>query len=144
MPCGSDALARLDTLGDAGRLAAAIAQVIELGAADLAAADHLDRIDHRRIEREDALDALAIRDLADREALLQAAAVASDAHALIGLDAGALALDHLDVDDHGVAGLELRHFLAARKAGNLFLLDGLDKVHRRLSARTVRAHLALG
>jgi hypothetical protein len=34
-------------LGDASRLAGAAAEVIELGAADLAAADDLDRVDRR-------------------------------------------------------------------------------------------------
>ena len=60
-------------LGDAGRLAAQAAQVIELGAADLAAAHDLDRVDHRRVEREHALDALAVGNLADREVLVEAA-----------------------------------------------------------------------
>src|SRR5207245_9112833 len=85
-------------LGDARLLAAQTAQVIELGAAHLAAAHDLDRVDHRRIEREHALDALAIGDLAHREALVDAAAGARDAHAVIRLHARALALDHLDVD----------------------------------------------
>ena len=75
-------------LGDAGALAAQAAQVIQLGAADLAAAHDLDRVDHRRVEREHALDALAVGDLADREVLLQARAGAADADALVGLDAG--------------------------------------------------------
>ena len=75
-------------LGDAGRLAATIAQVIELGAAHLAAAHDLDRLDQRRIDREDALDALAIGNLADGEVLVEAGARTRDAHALIGLHAG--------------------------------------------------------
>src|SRR4051794_36713535 len=90
-------------LADAGRLAAQATQVIELGAPDLAAPHHLDRIDHRRIQRKDALDAFAIRNLAHREILVEAAAGTADAHALIGLHARALALDHLDVDDDGIA-----------------------------------------
>ena len=55
-------------LGDAGRLAGAAAQIIELGAADGAAAHDLDLVDVGRIKREDALDALAEADLADGEA----------------------------------------------------------------------------
>ncbi len=70
-----------------GPLAAPVAQIIELGAPDFAAADDLDRIDHRRIDRKDALDAFAIGDLADGEALIEAAAVAGDADAFIGLNA---------------------------------------------------------
>src|ERR1700704_3037063 len=44
-------------LGDARRLAAAAAQVIELGAAHRAAAHHLDAGEARAVEREHALDA---------------------------------------------------------------------------------------
>src|SRR5262249_1876166 len=78
------------TLDDAGRLAAASAQIIELGAAHLASAHHLDRLDQRRVHREDALHALAVRDLAHGEVLVDPAAGPPDAHALIGLHAGTL------------------------------------------------------
>src|SRR5579862_2182911 len=54
-------------LGDARRFAPAAAQVIELGAAHVAAAHHLDRGDARRMQWEDALDAFAVGDLAQRE-----------------------------------------------------------------------------
>src|SRR5688572_3290166 len=60
-------------LRDARRFAGAPTQIIELGAADGTAADDLDRIDVRRIKREDALDALPEADLADGEAAAQAA-----------------------------------------------------------------------
>src|SRR5580692_6020881 len=43
-----DGLGVLGLLDDAGRLAAQVAQVIELGATHLAAAHDLDRVDHRR------------------------------------------------------------------------------------------------
>ena len=105
----------LDALGDARRFAAAVAQIIELGAPDLAAAHHLDRIDHRRIDGKYALDAFAVGDLADGEAFLQAAAAAGDADAFIGLNAGALAFGDLDVDDDRVAGGEIRD-LADRRS----------------------------
>src|SRR5271167_1817745 len=90
-------------LGDAGRLPAAIAQVIELGAPDLAAPDHLNRIDHRRIDRKDALYALAVGNLAHREVLVEAVAAPRDADAFVSLDAGPFAFSHLDVDDDGIA-----------------------------------------
>src|SRR4029078_5962345 len=83
--------------GDARRLAAQVAQVIELGAAHLAAADELDRIDHRGEHGKHALDALAIRNLPHGEALVQAMAGAADAYSLLGLDAGAVAFLDLDV-----------------------------------------------
>src|SRR6185437_15172424 len=106
-------------LDDAGRLAAQIAQVIQLGATHLAAAHHLDRVDHRRHHREYALDAFAVGNLADRKALVEATAGAADADAFIGLHAGAVAFDHLDVDDQGVAGSEIRN---RPRGGQLFEL----------------------
>src|SRR3954454_3242764 len=116
-------------LGDARGLAAQTAQVIELGAAHLAAAYDLDRVDHRRIERKDALHALAIGDLADGEVLIEAGARPSDADALIGLDAGALALHHLDVDQHRIARAKIRNLLAGRKLCDLLLFELLNQIH---------------
>src|SRR5205807_2423289 len=65
--------------GDAGRLAAALAQVIQLGTPHRAAAHHLDRGDARRVQREDAFDALAVRDLAQREVGVDPGVAARDA-----------------------------------------------------------------
>src|ERR1700753_183612 len=69
----------VDALGNTRRLAAAIAQIIEPGATTLAAAHDLHGIDHRRENRENALDTLAVGNLANGEALLQSAAAACDA-----------------------------------------------------------------
>src|SRR6059058_1351892 len=99
------------SLDDAGRLAAQVAEIIQLGAAHLAAAHHLDRVDHRRHHREHAFHALAVGNLSHREALVEPAAGTADADAFIGLHARAVAFDHLDVDDHGVAGSEFRNLL---------------------------------
>ena len=128
---GVEALgARVRALEDARRLAAPAAQVIELGAAHLAAADDLDLGDVGRMHGEHALHTLAVGDLAHRKALVDAAARAGDDHALVGLQAEAgalilffgLALRLLlvlgvglgafhDLDHHldGVAGCELGH-----------------------------------
>src|SRR5262249_7766998 len=100
-------------------------------------------IDHRRVEREYALDTFAIGDLADGKAFLQTAAIAGDADAFIGLNAGALAFDDLDVHDDRVAGLKLRNVLASGKAGNFFLLDSLNQVHNRSPRAPFGTHLAL-
>src|SRR4051812_43743001 len=78
-------------LGDPGGLPAALAQIVELGTADGAAALHLDGFDHRGDQREQPLHALAERDLPHGEALVDALTGAGDAHALVGLDALALA-----------------------------------------------------
>ena len=106
-------------LDDAGRLAAQVAQVIELRAADLAAAHDLDRVRSSANDREDALHALAVGNLADGEALVQAAAGAGDADALIGLDAGTVAFADLHVDDDGVARLEFRDRPSPGRGGPL-------------------------
>ena len=128
---GSLRLAALHlALGDPGRLTATLAQVVELGATDDAAALHLDGLDVRRQDREHPLHAFAEADLADGEVLLQAAAGAGDADALEGLDALALAFLDAHVDAHGVAGLELRGLADGLEAVGLFALQGLDHVHR--------------
>src|SRR3954469_10281885 len=126
-------------LGDARLLAAQSAQVIELGATHLAAAHDLDRVDHWRVERENALDPLAIGNLAHREALVDAAARARDAKALIGLYARPLALDDLDIDDQRVARTEIRDFLAGSELFDLLLLDLLQQVHGFSPAAAPRA-----
>src|SRR6266851_8126962 len=131
-------------LADARRLAAASTQVIELGAAHLAAAHDLDRVDHRRIERKDPLHPLAVGNLAHREVLVEARPGAADADALIGLDAGALALDHLDVDEEGVAGLEVRNVLAGGEIGNLLFFELLDQIHGELSIGQRQTRAARG
>ena len=75
-------------LDDTGRLAATVAQVVELGAADLTAANDFNAFDHRRVDREYALDAFAVGNLADGEVFVDAAAGTGDADAFIGLNAG--------------------------------------------------------
>src|SRR5690606_7666455 len=95
--CASHAPARgsaLAFLADPGRLAAQPPQVVELGAPHAPAPDQLDRVDRRRVDREDALDADAARDLADREALTDTRATPADAHALEDLDPLLFALAH--------------------------------------------------
>src|SRR4051812_28230432 len=114
-------------LADASRFARAIAQVIELGAANLAFALHLDRGDERRVSLERALHALAGGNLAHDEGGVEAAVALCDHHALEGLHALSPALDPVDVHEHGVARLEIRDGLA--EPLDFFLLDRLDEVH---------------
>src|SRR5690606_6307313 len=74
------------------RLAALEAtQVVQLAGADLAAALHLDRVDRGAVALEHALDAVAVRDLAHGERDVQAGVLPGDDHALVGLDALAVA-----------------------------------------------------
>src|SRR5882724_6508842 len=125
----ADSRRPLGLLDDAGRLAAQVAQVIQLGAAHLAAAHHLDRVDHRRHHREYAFDAFTVGDLAHRKTLVEPAAGTADADAFIGLHARAVAFDHLDVDDHGVAGSEFRNRFAGGQFFELLFFELLNEVH---------------
>src|ERR1700683_711584 len=84
-----------------------VSQVVELGAADVAAGGGLDLGDDRRVEREGAFDADAEADLADAEGLAHAAALASDHDALEHLDALPVAFHDPDRDLHRVAGGEV-------------------------------------
>src|SRR4051812_3582730 len=107
-------------LAHAGALADATAQVVELGAADVAASGHLDLLDLRRVQRERALDADAEGLLADREGLAHPLALALDDHALEDLRAAPRALDDLEVDLDAVPGLE------AGDSAQLRALEGVD------------------
>src|SRR5882762_1740248 len=120
----------LDVLGDAARLAAQIAQVIELGAAYDAFADDLDLPDARAVEREHALDALAEADLAHRERGVHAGILAGDAQALIDLKTLAVAFLHLDVHTHRVARFETRHRPFGLHLFHRGLAQRIENVHR--------------
>src|ERR1700742_3450946 len=75
----------IGVLGDAARLAAQVAQVIELGAAHDALTDDLDFPDAGTVEREHALDAFAEADLAHGERRVHASVLAGDAEAFVDL-----------------------------------------------------------
>src|SRR5690606_31407182 len=115
---------------NAGRLAPAVAQVIELGAAHLAAAHDLHTFHHRRIDREHALHAFAVGNLADREILLEARAGTRDHHALIGLHAGARTFGDANQNAHRIAGLEFGKRALRFDLGSLFGFDLTDDIHR--------------
>ena len=100
-----DDLLRADVaaLAHAGRLADAVAQVVELGAPHVAARGDLDSLDLRRVQRERSLDADAEGLLAHGERLARAVALALDRDALEDLGAPAGALDHEEVHAQAVA-----------------------------------------
>src|SRR5512143_3897803 len=111
-------------LFEAGRLALEVAQVVELGPADTGLAHDLDRLDHLGMEGEDALDADAERDLADREGGLGPAAALADDVAAEDLDALLVAFPDDDVDLDGVADVEGHEVLL-----ELFILERADDGH---------------
>src|ERR1022692_3647572 len=108
---------KLSALFQTGGFALQGAQIVKLGAAYTARADHIDVIHHLGVYREDTLHALAETDLADSDALARGHAVAGNQHAFESLEALFLVFLDLDVDLDGVAGAEL---------GELFLSLILD------------------
>ena len=82
------------------------------------------------MERERPLDADAERLLPHRERLPDTCALALDDDALEDLDAAALTLDHLEVDAHGVARLEL-----GQVSPQLALFEKLDGIRHGEEAR---------
>src|SRR4029453_12966506 len=109
---------------DAGGAAGALAQVVELRAANRAPHHDLDALDAWRGHREDALDTDAVRRLPHREHLAARAAGASQHGALEHLDPFLVTLDHSHVHANRVAGPEGGHVLAL-----LLGLDAIDRVH---------------
>src|SRR3954447_5642983 len=109
----------LAALLDLGGLAAEVAQVVELRAAYVATGHDLDLLEDRGVDREGALDADTEGDLADGEGAAHSGALHLDHHALEDLDAGAVALDHLDVHLDGVTGTEVGYVVALGLAGQV-------------------------
>src|SRR5690606_11259913 len=110
----------------ARRLAAQVAQEVQLRTADLRTAHDVDLVDDRRMQRENALDTLAERHLAHREGGARAAAVLADHQAFEHLDAFLLALAHLHVDADGIAGPHGGTGL------QVWLLHGFNRLHHSL------------
>jgi hypothetical protein len=117
--------------------AAAFAQVVQLGAAHIAAALDFDAGDQRAVGLERTLHAFAAGDLAHREAAVEAAVALGDHDAFVGLHALAGAFDDAHADDDRVTGHEIGDLLA--EAGDFFLLEGFDEVHDFLIFDRARA-----
>src|SRR6185436_2623335 len=92
---------------DAGGLAFELAQIVEARPPDLATGDDLDLLDARRVQREDALDADAVGDLADRERGARPAAMLADHDALEDLHALLVAFLDQRVNADAVSGAEI-------------------------------------
>src|SRR5207247_1843111 len=105
-------------------------------APDLRRARHLDLGDRRRVQREDALDPLAERDLAHREGGARAAAVNADDDALENLDAFLVALAHFHMHADGVARPH------RRPLRQLLFFDQLNRAHRHPPQREPRRSAA--
>src|SRR4051812_9707255 len=112
-------LGLLLALAEAGSLAAQTAKVIQLRAADASGADHVDVIDDRGCNRENAFHALAEADLANCYCLRHAGTVFGYDRAFESLGALFVAFLDPDVDADGVAGTELGNIGTRVLCGNL-------------------------
>src|SRR2546430_4550413 len=112
-------------------LALQLAQVEQPRALHLAAGDHLDLVDARRVEREDSLHPHAVAHLAHGEGGARVAALAPDHHALEDLDALLVALADPRVHPHGVADTELGD-LPPHFRPHVPLLHQLDRLRTHL------------
>src|SRR5690606_26772027 len=90
---------------------AEVPQIVQLRPTHASLANELDRLDGRRMQREDALHAHSARDLPHGEGLVDATVLAPDDHALEGLDTLLLAFTHAHVDADRVAGAEVGNVL---------------------------------
>src|ERR1700687_54207 len=110
---------------DLGLLATQLAQVVQLGAAHIAAGGDVDVVDVRGVDGERPLDTHAVAFLADGEDLTDTAALPANDDTLEDLDAFLGTLDHLHMHIHCVAGAEGRDIVAQRR-----LVDEVQRVHR--------------
>src|SRR5450432_679693 len=114
---------------DPRSLAGGGAQIVELRATDAATADDVHVAEHGAVDREDALDADAVGDLANGEGLADAAAALGDAHALERLQPLLLTFLYTHVHAQRVARAEGRNVGAEE-----FLLGLNEYMHRALGA----------
>src|SRR6185369_3899274 len=117
----------LALLLDARGLAAQRTEIVELGAANPAAAHQLERRDRGAVDGEHPLDADAGRHLPDGEVLADAAAPLGDDDALERLEPFLVALANADHDLDGVARLECRNVRAQALTGHF-----CQPLHRRI------------
>src|SRR3989338_1758154 len=96
---------------NSGLPAGTFAEVVKFGTSHASAHDEFDRLDQRRVEGEDPLDADTVGDFADGEGRLEPRSMNLDDRSLKGLDP--LLVPFLDqgIDPHTVPRLEVGHFL---------------------------------
>src|SRR4051812_21266307 len=95
-------------LADAGGLATQPAQIVELGATDATALDHINVVNDGRVQREDSLDTDAEAGLAHGDGLARPTVLARDDDALERLQAlFGLRLFDAHVDAHRIARLKV-------------------------------------
>ena len=131
-----------DSFLNLGSLTNAVAQVVQLGAANLTVTDDLDLLDGRSVDGEHLLDADAVGQTTNGEGLLDTAVLLGDNGTLEDLDSLAVALFDLVLDTNGVTDLEggdrllqlligkslnqIHDYLASLKSGVFMQSDAAD------------------
>lgn len=118
-------------------LAPQVAQVVQLGATDIAVGFYFDLFDHWRMQRERTLDSNAEGNLANREGAANARAVDTDANALEDLNARAIAFNDVHVNFESIAGAEGWDVVAALVGGDL-----INDVSHGFSSLVLTSHNA--
>ena len=108
-----DAVLGDEKLLNLGLLADLLADVVELGAANLSGPDNLDLIDARGVHGENALNAHTVGSLADREGFPDIGILYAKDKALIELNSLGLALDDLKIDANRIADMIVMNCLQA-------------------------------
>jgi hypothetical protein len=114
----------LSALDQSGLLAHAVAEVVELGAADLALVGDFNLGNAWGVERENTLNAFAVGNLADGERSIHTGTATSEDDACEDLDTLFATFHNAGVNLDGVANVEVCNF-----ALKLLLLDLIDDVH---------------
>src|SRR6266487_761192 len=96
------------SLANASRSPPFAAQIVELRPAHPSLPDHVDLVDHRRVQGEDALHPRPIGDLADGEGFPVRTAFTGDHHPFEHLNAFLLPLDDADMDAYRISSPENR------------------------------------
>src|SRR5690606_8161871 len=117
---------------DASSLARTAAQVVELGAANIATTLDFDACDLGRVQLECTLDGFAGRNLANDKGRVQTTVTLGDDNAFVCLDTLACAFNNVYVDNNSIAGGEFRTFCALGKTRDFFLFDLLDEIQDKL------------
>ena len=104
-----------------GCLALTIAQIVQLGAANLTVTDQLNMVHTGRIDRESTFNTNAIGHTANRKCFTDAAIALGDNSAFESLQTFTVAFNNLHPYTYGITDVDLGQI-----AANLFCFDGAD------------------
>jgi hypothetical protein len=120
-----DVLRNDSSFFNAGSLTSEFSEVVELGASDSSPIDYLNFLNHRRMHRENSLDADSIGNFPDREAGSGAFTAQGDNDSLENLDSFTCAFNYSYMDFNAIAGAKWRDIHP-----HLFLFNHSQHIHR--------------